>query len=37
MINVGSIGMGRSGWELHAPLSKLPEVHLIAVTYPGYS
>jgi predicted dehydrogenase len=32
MINVGIIGMGRSGWELHAaPLSKLPEYHLAAV------
>ena len=32
MINVGIIGLGRSGWELHAaPLSKFPEYHLAAV------
>jgi scyllo-inositol 2-dehydrogenase (NADP+) len=32
MINVGIIGMGRSGWELHAaPLSKFPEFKLVAV------
>jgi len=32
MINVAIIGMGRSGWELHAsPLSKFPEYHLTAV------
>jgi scyllo-inositol 2-dehydrogenase (NADP+) len=32
MINVAIIGLGRSGWELHAlPLSKFPEYHLTAV------
>jgi len=32
MINVGIIGMGHSGWELHAePLSKFPGYHLSAV------
>jgi len=32
MINVGIIGMGRSGWELHAaPLQKFPEYRLVAV------
>ena len=32
MINVGIIGMGRSGWELHAaPLSKFPEYKLVAI------
>ncbi len=32
MIRVGIIGMGRSGWELHAaPLSKMPEYKVAAV------
>jgi predicted dehydrogenase len=32
MINVGIIGMGRSGWELHAvPLRKFPKYKLVAV------
>ena len=31
MINVGIIGMGRSGWELHAaPLQKFPDYRLVA-------
>ncbi len=32
MINIGIIGMGHSGWELHAaPLSRFPEYHLTLV------
>ncbi|MEI6210366.1 MAG: Gfo/Idh/MocA family oxidoreductase [bacterium] len=32
MINVGIIGLGRSGWELHAePLRKMKEYRLVAV------
>lgn len=32
MVNVGIIGMGRSGWELHAaPLSRILEYNLVAV------
>ncbi len=32
MINVGIIGMGRSGWELHAaPLSQIPDYCLVAL------
>jgi predicted dehydrogenase len=32
MINVGIIGMGRSGWELHAThLQKDPDYHLVAI------
>lgn len=32
MIGVGIVGMGRSGWELHAaPLSKMPEYEVVAV------
>jgi len=32
MIKVGIIGMGRSGWELHAaPLQKIPGYCVLAV------
>jgi len=32
MINVGIIGMGRSGWELHAtPPHSFPDYRLVAV------
>jgi hypothetical protein len=31
MINVGIVGMGRSGWELHAePLKTMPVPHCTA-------
>jgi scyllo-inositol 2-dehydrogenase (NADP+) len=36
MINVGIVGLGRSGWELHAaPLMKFPEYRLVAVSDPS--
>ena len=32
MINVGIIGMGQSGWGLHAePLCSMPEYNVVAV------
>ena len=36
MINVGIIGLGRSGWELYAvPMMTLPDYRLIAVSDPS--